>query len=291
MLLAAAALAAPAAAGAYPWPLKPFNEQHPVRGNFDDPRISEGAGAAIEESFHFGIDISAPDLTPVYSVSPGVAYPRGNRVTVRDRVGHSFAYWHIYPVVARYQKIRTHQLLGYIVHGYGHVHFGEQIGMTWVNPLRRGALTPYDDWTRPSVENVRFTSGDAPMDPLAVAGVVDVVTDAYDTPPIAPPPPWSDARLSPALIRWRMLAGPEALERWRTAVDFRWSLLPQADFTLVYAPGTRQNRANRPGRYSYYLLHDWDTTALPNGAYRLQVEAADTRGNVGSYVLPFVVAN
>jgi hypothetical protein len=291
VLLAAAALTAPAAVGAYPWPLKPFGKQHAVRGNFDDPRITESGGAAIQESFHFGIDISGADGTPVYSVSRGVALPRGNRVTVRQANGREFAYWHIYPVVHRWQPIRLHQLLGYIVRGYGHVHFAENVDGNWVNPLRRGGIAPYEDYTRPTVENVQFESGETTIDPLAVAGVVDVVADAWDTPPIAPPPPWNGAKLSPALIRWRIVTGPEALARWRISVDFRWSLLPQADFSLVYAPGTRQNRPNRPGRYVYYLLHDWDTTALPNGSYRLEVEAVDSSGNVGSAEVPFVVAN
>jgi hypothetical protein len=32
------ALALPAAAAAYSWPVRPFNKQHPIRGFFGDPR-------------------------------------------------------------------------------------------------------------------------------------------------------------------------------------------------------------------------------------------------------------
>jgi len=39
----------------YPWPLEPFDRPHPVRGYFNDPRISGSSRA-----FHFGIDIAAP---------------------------------------------------------------------------------------------------------------------------------------------------------------------------------------------------------------------------------------
>jgi hypothetical protein len=120
--------------------------------------------------------------------------------------------------------------------------------------------------------------------------VLDVVTDAWDTPPITPPAPWSAPKVSPSLIRWRILGGDANLARWHVAVDFRW-LLPQTAFSLVYAPGTRQNRPNRPGLYAYYVLHDWNTTALANGPYRFEVAASDTRGNIGTRVLPFVVAN
>ena len=34
----AAALLVPAGAGAYGWPLKPFDKPHPIRGSFGDPR-------------------------------------------------------------------------------------------------------------------------------------------------------------------------------------------------------------------------------------------------------------
>jgi hypothetical protein len=34
-----ASVAAPGTAAAYGWPIKPFDQQHPVRGFFGDPRI------------------------------------------------------------------------------------------------------------------------------------------------------------------------------------------------------------------------------------------------------------
>ena len=61
--------------GVYSWPLKPFDRAHPVRGYFNDPRISGRSRA-----FHFGIDISAPNGTPVYAVRGGVVHLEG-----RDR--------------------------------------------------------------------------------------------------------------------------------------------------------------------------------------------------------------
>ena len=53
-------------AAPYPWPVKPFDRQHPVRGFFNDPRVQDASHA-----FHFGIDVSAPDGTAVYAVTPG----------------------------------------------------------------------------------------------------------------------------------------------------------------------------------------------------------------------------
>src|SRR2546425_8557731 len=85
-LVAAALLVAPthpaqAAANqaAYGWPVKPFDQPHPIRGNFGDPRtIFAGpptqrtllSGSGVFQ-FHDGIDISAPDGTAVYPVASG----------------------------------------------------------------------------------------------------------------------------------------------------------------------------------------------------------------------------
>ena len=61
--------------GAYGWPVRPFNAQHPVRANFGDPRTRFADPAGVDAlvrgegsfSFHQGVDISAPDGTAVYS--------------------------------------------------------------------------------------------------------------------------------------------------------------------------------------------------------------------------------
>ena len=54
---------------------------------------------------------------------------------------------------------------------------------------------------------------------------------------------------------------------------------------------TRQNRPGKPGLYRFYLAHTWSTTVLPDGAYRLEEEASDLRGNTGTLKLPFAIAN
>ena len=100
-----------------------------------------------------------------------------------------------------------------------------------------------------------------------------VVADVWDTPPPAPPAPWEGARLTPALVRWRVDDGP-----WRTAIDFRRTLLSPERFDEVYARGTWQNKPNRPGRYLIWLTHDLH---VPRGRHRIEVGAADLGGNVG----------
>src|SRR5437867_2982321 len=69
--------------GAYSWPVRPFRAPHPVRGNLGDPRtVYSVEGASF--SFHNGVDVYAPDGTPVYPVVSGIAeVARRQEVIVR----------------------------------------------------------------------------------------------------------------------------------------------------------------------------------------------------------------
>src|SRR5262245_36755398 len=65
------AVAGGSAVPSYGWPVKPFHVQHPVRGFFGDPRIGM-TPKGMHSGFHFGIDISCPNGTPVYATLDGV---------------------------------------------------------------------------------------------------------------------------------------------------------------------------------------------------------------------------
>jgi hypothetical protein len=286
--LAALALLVPAAASAYSWPVRPFFQQHPIRGYFNDPRLS-----GPETGFHFGVDISAEDGTEVYAIEGGRVRVRGMTVSIfPKRGGHLLSYWHVVPVVASKQRVRWHQLIGHIAPGAGHVHLAEYSEGTYLNPLRIGGLAPYIDDTVPQVPRLTFYSFGNPIRPELVAGVVDVTVDAYDPSPLPlPPTEWAQSRLAPALIRWRIVQGQNTIKQWETAVDFRTFLLPFTLFDFVYASGTYQNRPNRPGRYEYFLAHELDTHLLLNGSYVLQVDALDDQENLGQASYAFTVAN
>jgi hypothetical protein len=286
-LLAVLALFLPAAASAYSWPLRPFTQPHAVRGYFNDPRI---LGTSL--SFHFGIDVCGEDLSPVYAVEPGRAHVRGQAVTVLSQSGREFSYWHIIPAVRQRQRVARHQVIGRIVPGHGHVHFAERQGRMYVNPLRLGALAPYVDDTVPLIPALTFYSGGLPIGPDLVTGLVDVTVDAYDLSPTPlPPPPWAEARLSPAFIRWRIVQDGNVIRRWETAVDFRLDHPRPSFFSSIYAPGTFMSRPNRPGRNEFYLAHNFESSTLPDGSYRLQVEALDIQENVGRASFAFIVTN
>jgi hypothetical protein len=288
ILLGVLALLAPAAASAYPWPIRPFYEQHAVRGYFNDPRLS-----GPEQGFHFGVDVSAPDGTPVYAVASGYARVRGMAVSVIPwrRGVPRLSYWHVVPVVSTRQYIRKFELIGHVAPGAGHVHLAEWKSGTYINPLRIGGLAPYIDDTVPRIPRVTFSSSGQAIRADTVRGIVDLTADSFDTSPMPIPAPWEQAILSPAFIRWRILQGETTMWQWTNAVDFRRFVLHLSLYNFVYAPGTVQNRPHRHGRYEYYLAHQFDTHVLPNGSYTLQVEAWDEQENVGQASFAFTIAN
>ena len=280
------------AAEAYGWPLKPFNRMHPIRAGFNDPRYHVGMESAMS-SFHFGVDIAARDGTRVYAVSPGYVHRFSDHVSVRrPATGRAFGYWHIDPAVRTGQHVKLHQFLGTIRKGWGHVHFAESVNGSYRNPLRRGALQPFRDKTPPTIASIAVvgTNG-AGVDPGSVSGTVDVEAEVYDTPPVRPRAPWNVARLTPALVMWQLSRDGVPLTEWNLSADFTLTLMPGGVYSYVYAPGTYQNKPNRPGRYLFWITHGLDTTTLANGTYRITVFAEDTRFNESSRSLDFVVAN
>ena len=272
----------------YGWPLRPFDRAHPVRGYFNDPRISGRSRA-----FHFGIDIAARNGQAVYAVEEGTAHLEGRRsLSIVCSGGRAFGYWHVVPAVAHRRSVRRHQLLGYVQEPWAHVHFAESRSGVYRDPLRSGALSPWNDSTSPRIARLAFLRGRAELRPDRISGGVDVVCEAYDVPPLPAPDPWDGLPVTPARLRWRVLRpNGKVVRPWRTPVDLSRRLLPPELFDVVYARGTRQNRAGEAGRYVFYLAHTWTTGSLPDGPYRLEAEAVDERGNRARARLPFTLVN
>jgi hypothetical protein len=276
----------------HPWPLKPFDRQHPIRGLFGDPRIGDKGG----KSFHFGVDVSGLDGTAVYAVNGGRVSINGENITVIEVEGaREHSYWHVVPAVAGGSRVRRGALLGHIAQGSGHVHLAERRGDAYLNPLRAGALRPYEDYGAPIVSRIVVSEARD-----AVYGRVDLIVEAFDHPPLsAPQPPWQGMPVAPAMVRWRLVRNARAVVPWRVAVDFRVSFVPKiagkpptdAHFANVYAPGTRQNKPNKPGLYRFWLTRGFDTRPFPDGDYRLDVEAADIRGNASRGHLVITLVN
>jgi hypothetical protein len=300
----ASAVAKSSSWSAYGWPVKPFNRQHPIRGGFGDPRtmffvppttngVLTGDGSF---TFHFGVDISAPDGTKVYPVVSGtVSTVHVDWVGVDTGDGRSFQYWHIQPAVTVGAKVEADRtVLGKILKGQEHVHFTESDNHRVVNPLQSGHLTPYKDATRPEVDAITFRATDLGRDlmPNFLRGSIELIAEAYDTPAIPVPGSWKGMPISPALLTWHLqtLAG-RAVGSTRVAADFRRVIPPNPQFWSYYARGTYQNQSVFKPHYSYaqpgcFLFKltrgPFDTRSVPDGIYDLVVTATDNRGNHSS---------
>jgi hypothetical protein len=304
------ALASASAASAYGWPFRPFNQQHPIRGFFGDPRtvyengvLAGGFDGPGFFSFHQGVDIAAPDGTPIYPVLSGTAHYLGaatlNVNAGPDRV---FQYFHIVPIVGEGQEVIARRtILGYVQPPYGHVHLTEINGTHSVNPLQKGHLTPYIDRTRPTITDGLFRNQTGLLQtPLGLCGRVEIAVDAFDRPPVPVPGNFRGLPVAPALVRWS-ISRPNGtvVVPWRTVADFRTELPPNRRFSDIYAKGTYENAPRfgaqqytaMPGRYLFLLAGNYDTSSLPNGVYVLGIRAADIRGNTASFEERFSVLN
>jgi Peptidase family M23 len=299
---------------AFGYPIKPFDQEHPIRANLGDPRMQfagpptldtllHGSGKFL---FHQGVDISAPNGTPVYPVVDG-------RVTVVDATrewvrvgsggGREFEYWHIRTLVKVGQQVAARQtILGHITRPAGHVHLTEYENGRVVNPLVPGRLTPYHDSTRPTIRSITFRRTDTgpALLPTFLRGSVEIVADAEDVPTMPVPGQWHDLPTTPALITWKVtkLHGRTVVPE-HTGVDFRTTVPSTSAFWRLYARGTYQNMCVFGAHYSYMqrgsylfkLAPRFDTRSLHDGVYDLVVTATDIRGNSDSQALRFTVHN
>lgn len=278
----------PAPPSRYGWPVKPFREQHPVRGFFGDPRISNHQQT---RQFHFGVDVSAPNGTPVYATLTGriwISARHPHTVEILGPGGYEFSYWHVIPSVRSGDRAVAYRtLIGRVEEPYGHVHFSEARKGRYLNPLRPGAMGPFADDTTPWVARVTAESGDRTLQSSGVRGVFDLVAEVDDETPLAIPRPWHDLPVTPALTRWRLVTQHgRVVFGWRTAADFRQTIPPASEFDRRWAPGTTQNHVRSPGRYRLVLARG---LGLPAGRYVVEVAVKDAGGNHSTSRSPLVV--
>jgi murein DD-endopeptidase MepM/ murein hydrolase activator NlpD len=295
----------------YGYPIKPFHRQHPIRGNFGDPRtVSTGElGETTRRTkgsftFHNGVDISATTGQAVYPVVSGIAKVMSSDwVSVWTRDGRVFQYFHLKPAVRSNQAVTVERtVLGHVLPGVNHVHLTEIDGFTVHNPADPGHLEPYADHTAPFVDGLSFSNANAqPVDARHLRGRVLITASAADTPPLPVPGNWLGLPVTPALVSWRLTSSSGRVVRpERVVADFRRTEPTNRDFWSVYAAGTYQNFPTfgshyyfgQAGQYRFDLTPNLlDTRSLPNGRYTLTVDAADVCGNRGSLSETLSVAN
>jgi murein DD-endopeptidase MepM/ murein hydrolase activator NlpD len=310
LVAASAALAATASARAYPWPIKPFDKQHPIRAYFGDPRtrfwntmLTDGLQGPGVFQFHNGIDIAAPADTAVYPVVSGTArLIDGSAVAVKTGDGRTFQYFHIVPVVVNGQHVVARRtLMGYVMAAYGHVHLSEIRGMKVWNPISSHGISPFQDRTVPEVDGIsmRHERSLVALDPDRVCGKVSLVAGAHDTTPLAVMGLFAGFPVSAARVTWSFgKTGTAPLVRNAVAADFRSTLPPRRRFWDVYARGSFQNAprfSNRqffmPGSFLYNLAPSLDTRKFRNGVYIVTVTVSDESGNSSNAWQRFTVTN
>ena len=301
--------------GAFGWPVKPFDQPHPIRGNFGDPRtVFDGSrsqrtidiGDGMFQ-FHHGVDISAPDGSPVFAVADGtITRTHGDRVTVECVNGRALEYWHIYVpngVRVGQRAVAGKTLLGYILPKREHVHLTELSSGRPVNPVAHGHLTPYRDTTRPAVLDISFRRSDlgAAIGAHGLSGRVSLFAEAIDTPALPVPGRWNGFPVTPAVLTWRIeTSGGRTVSGPHVARDVRRTIPGTSEFWLTFARGSHQNwpvfsdgkARGMTGRYLFKLTtQPFDTRALRPGRYVVVVTAKDTAGNRASRTLAFSVAD
>ncbi len=297
----------PAGRYGYAWPVRPFHRQHPIRGNFGDPRTVsmeefgiDGPGLSGDYSFHNGVDISAKVGAPVYPVVSGIAHLRsGDEVTVHagSRV---FQYWHIAPRVWEDEHVVAGvTILGRVRYPAQHVHLSEIDHERVINPALH--LRPYRDRTAPIVHALEFRDDRGRLLPAdALSGTVSIVAWVDDSPPLSAPGAWQGLPVAPASVRWKLVDANGAARVARIVADFRRGEPPRQRFWSVYAPGTYQNFPvfdnhfywHQAGRFLFQLTpRRFDTRRLANGAYTLQVNASDMCGNRGTLTQEVLITN
>ena len=309
----APAAAAPAALGGYGWPVAPFDQEHPVRAAAGDPRTlflsrtsKDPLAGPGTFAFHDGVDIDAPNGTPVYPVLSGsVRQLLEDGVLVQAEDGRQFMYRHIVPAAGLGAWVTARQTVLGRVRNWAHeLHFSEYTaGRTVVNPLQPGHLTPYRDTTDPTVAGLALRNARGKrLAPYELHGRVTLLAEAYDTPAPVPPRGTHASHLSkfardrfpvpPAVLTWSLsVVGGRAIVPPTTVADFRRTIPVRASLWSVYARGTYQNRSVigarmhglMPGRYLFTLTRSGlDTRRLPNGVYAVTVTAIDVAGNRGT---------
>lgn len=295
--------AAAAAKKPYPWPLRPFHEQHPIRGFFGDPRnlVSNVEQPLTPESpgkfsFHNGVDIYATPNQKVYPVVSGRArVANAEEVVVRTQDGRTFQYWHVLPLVHAGSWVTASKtVLGTALPHRGHVHLTELRGSCAVNPLAPGHLEPYQNATRPEIVALNAIDPDgALLDPTRIAGPFGLVVQAQDMPPLAVPAPWQNLPVTPAAVRWRLTASNgSVLVPWTYAADFAVTIPANRYYWHVYASGTHENFVGRspqplPGTYTFRLTPP--SATLGPGRYTATVVVSTTDGNRSTQRLSFRV--
>ena len=289
------------------WPIEDQMVEHEI-GNSGGEFQQYTAGAY----FHGGIDILEDPLGPwVINVVEGnvtsVVDNAGlyNGVVVTTAGGDQYVYWHLENIQTAVEDAFNNgtvlpagtqmaQLVTWTACDFHHLHYELSDSDGIRDPIL--TLVPRNDTTSPIVINVSFventTNNVMPNNSIGlpiVNGEVDIIAHAYDT-------QFGSARTGVLEVRWSVedLNGTVVVPE--TVMGFRD--IPADIRTLDAYRNTApfDSDSNYCGTEQYYyvptnvdasgaIIADasglWDTTAHPNGDYRVYVTGVDQAGNDG----------
>ncbi len=294
------------------WPVKPFDGPHQVRGVFGEVRGLSGVvgtagltGARLgtflaglnpvlvagRRNIHHGIDIVAPDLTPVYALTDGIAAWGGtdkNR-TRFVRVG-DFDYVHLADPIPEGRRVKAFQtVIGKVHPGSAHVHLSRYVGGRAVNPLRFGGMLGYTDTAPPEVRQlIAYRNDGRTVDLQKIRGAVALFVDAVDIQSNG----GNNTGLYRLGYRIRNGAGKVVVGPYQCLqMD---EVVPEPIGNILYTTVSTRNRFQTSWLYRLTVkspsadgaLH---TGHLPPGPYAVEVTAADVMGNSTTEVFPIAI--
>ncbi len=267
----------------FPYPVKPFNDPHPVTGSFGEYR------GPTDGHFHNGTDVPEADGSPVYAVLDATVTGRSDTgVNAYIRAGN-YVYVHIVPnpALSIGSSVKAGEtVLGTIITGQGHVHFSEGPPGNYTNAIRpTGGFSPFVDTWKPNISEIRFQHAEAGqiLQPTSLTGKIKITFRVQD--PIGPPTGSIATQNNGAYI-----VGYDVRKRDRTTVVhsptpdgvvFRFDGIPPDDYVhFVYDQSQSSNSSH------VYIVTNlptaastWDTTKLPDGDYTVRLFTRDSRGN------------
>ncbi len=267
----------------FPYPVKPFNEAHPVTGAFGEYR------GPTSGHFHNGTDIPEPDGTPVYAVVDATVTGRSDTgVNAYIRAGN-YVYVHIIPnpnlpIGSAVKAGET--ILGTIITGQGHVHFSEGPPGNYTNAIRpTGGFSPFVDTWKPTISDIRFQHAESGqvLQANGLTGKIKITFRVQD--PIGPSSGSAATQNNGAY-----LVGYDVRKADRTTIVhsptpdgivFRFDGVPSDDYVHFVYDQTQSSNSS----HVYIVTNTttansaWDSAKLPDGAYSVRLFARDTRGN------------
>ena len=272
----------------YPWPVKPFDRQHPVRGFFNDPARRRTRATRSTSASTSRRPTARPSTrsrrarsssrTRVTPWRPGARRAR-LRLLARQARGRPS------PAGRPAPAARPHRggLGPRPLRGEPHQ------GLPRPDPAGRHPAVrrrrPSDD----RADHVPARQG-AEVAPDRLKGRLQICCVAYDTTPIHVPAPWSHMPVAPARLRYRIFCAGRCVLPLRPASTCACSASPTRSMP-IYAPDTRQNHPNKPGRYSFILAPTGTPPRSRTTRYLLEVQASDPRQPRRPRRSPFKIRN